>query len=122
MKYLPRGVSQLRPRTPVVRPEPLPSVKEAGFLSRKLLLIQVAFIGRKLPAFRRFHGKSIAALVLGMTGVTLDPLPVKFVPPAYRIETLPEILVAETLARTPSPAKALPFLHPAASHGIDEVS
>ena len=115
-------MSQLRPRTPVLRPDPLPSVKEAGLLSCKLFLIQVAFISGKSLVFRRFHGKGVAALVLGMTGVALDPLPVKFVPPACRIETLPEILVAETLARPPSPAEALPFLQPAASHGIDEVS
>ena len=100
----------------------MPSVKETGFLSCKLLLIQVAFVGRKFLVFRSFYGKGIAAFVLGMTGVALDPLPVKFVPPAYRIETLPEILVAEPLARPPSPAEALPFLQPAASHGIDEVS
>ena len=114
-------MGQLQPSTRVLRPEHLPSVKEPGILSRKLLLIQVAFIGRKPPAFRRFYRKGIAALVLGMTGVTLDPLPVKFVTPAYRIETLPEILVAETLARTPSPAEALPFFQPAAGHGIDKV-
>ena len=109
-------MSQLRPPRLRFAPEPLPSVKEAGLLSCKLFLIQVAFINGKSPVVRRFHGKGVAALVLGMTGVALDPLPVKFVPPACRIKTLPEIRVAETLSRPPSPAEALPFLQPAASH------
>ena len=100
----------------------MPSVKETGFLSCKLLLIQVAFVGSKFLVFRSFYGKGIAAFVLGMTGVALDPLPVKLVPLACRIEALPEILVAETLAGAPSPAEAFPFSQPAASHGIDKVA
>ena len=82
-------MGQLQPSTRVLRPEPLPSVKEAGFLSRKLLLLQVASIGRQVVAFRSSHRKEIAPFVLDMARMTFDPLPVQFVLPAYRVETFP---------------------------------
>ena len=55
-------MSQLQPRTPVLRPEPLPSVKEAGLLSCKLFLIQVAFINGKSLVLSRHHGNLLNTL------------------------------------------------------------
>ena len=65
-------MGQLQPSTRVLRPEPLPSVKEAGFLSRKLLLFQVAFIGRQVVAFRSSHRKEIATFVFFLEPLQSD--------------------------------------------------
>ena len=75
------------------RPEPLPSVKEAGFLSRKLLLFQVAFIGRQVVAFRSSYRKEIATFVFDMARMAFDPLPVQFMLPTCGIETFPKVLI-----------------------------
>ena len=86
-------MGQLEPSTHVLRPEPLPSVKEAGFLSRKLLLFQVAFIGRQVVAFRSSHRKEIATFVFDMARMAFDPLPVQFMLPTCGIETFPKVLI-----------------------------
>ena len=82
-------MGQLQPSTCVLRSEPLPLVKEAGFLSRKLLLLQVASIGRQVVAFRSSHRKEIATFVFDMARMAFDPMPVQFMRPTCGIETFP---------------------------------
>ena len=90
MTGLLRRVSQLLPHIRALRPEPLPaSIKKARFLSRKLLLVQVALIGRQIVAFRSSHCQGVTTFVFDMARMTFDPLPVQFVLPAYRVETFP---------------------------------
>ena len=114
-------MGQLQPSTHALRPEPLPSVKEAGFLSRKSLLLQIAFIGRQVVAFRSSHRKEIATFVFDMASMPLDPLPLQFVPPTCRIETFPQILIPQSLARTPPPSQSLPLPEPTTGHRIDKI-
>ncbi len=61
-----------------------------------------------------FVGEFVAAFVIGVTGVTLDPVPVNFVVRGGGVEFAPEIGVFDRLLRTGAPAVAFPTSDPLA--------
>ena len=59
-----------------------------------------------------FIGQTVGALVLGVSGMSLDPAPAHLVPDERGIEPLPQIAVLDRLAVGGSPAIELPARHP----------